>query len=300
VRDCYEAYVLYQFFSLLVSYIENSKRTKIDLDEYLMEKGEQSHPFPLCCLPNFKPGPRFFLVTKQCILQYVMVRPLMAIITVILEMFELYKEGSFSFDSGYLYITFINNFSVSLSMYFLVLFYLATREELAPHQPGAKLASIKAILLFSFWQAIIIGILSRTIPVCNITWVEKQQMATRLNDFLICMEMCALSIVHHFVFPYQTYQLNDQLYLSKEGVYNAIVRPVRNFTDVVNQQDLLSDIKHTYDPNKMKHAKRKEKNRENMKGFLSSDPNYEGDPELEIASIDDDGEDKDLDGFFPI
>jgi hypothetical protein len=45
-------------------------------------------------------------------------------------------------------------------MYFLVLFYLATQEELAPYKPIYKLASIKAILLFSFWQSVVIGALA--------------------------------------------------------------------------------------------------------------------------------------------
>lgn len=61
-------------------------------------------------------------------------------------------------------------------MYFLVLFYLATEEELAPYRPIAKLASIKAILLFSFWQSVFIGILAyfEVIPANVGGWTKNE------------------------------------------------------------------------------------------------------------------------------
>ena len=61
-------------------------------------------------------------------------------------------------------------------MYFLVLFYLATEEELAPYRPIAKLASIKAILLFSFWQSVLIGILAyfEVIPANVGGWTKNE------------------------------------------------------------------------------------------------------------------------------
>jgi hypothetical protein len=105
-RDCYEAYVLHQFFSLLVAYIETGKEPGYN-ETILETKPKQKHPFPCCCLPRFKPGkkaatfvptslgPLFMLITRQCILQYVVIRPLMAIIASILQHEELYFEGSF-------------------------------------------------------------------------------------------------------------------------------------------------------------------------------------------------------------
>lgn len=95
VRDCYEAYVLYQFFSLLVAYIENTTG-KVSIEEVLFDKDEQMHPCPLCCLPAFRPGPTFYLVTKQCILQYVIIKPFLALLTALLHYLDVYKEGILS------------------------------------------------------------------------------------------------------------------------------------------------------------------------------------------------------------
>ena len=41
----------------------------------------------------------------------------------------------------------------SFSLYFLVLFYKATEERLAPFNPFYKFVTVKAILFFSFWQS---------------------------------------------------------------------------------------------------------------------------------------------------
>lgn len=51
-RDCYEAYVLYQFFSLLMAYLGGMEA----LETLLSLKMPMSHPFPLCYLPKIKLG----------------------------------------------------------------------------------------------------------------------------------------------------------------------------------------------------------------------------------------------------
>jgi hypothetical protein len=86
--------VLYQFFSLLVAYIETSAGN-LNVEDVLLQKEEQEHPCPFCCLPKFKTGPMFYLITKQCILQYVIIKPLMALITAVLhsQSTDLYQEG---------------------------------------------------------------------------------------------------------------------------------------------------------------------------------------------------------------
>ena len=76
-----------------------------------------------------------------------------AFLCLILDHYGLYKEGSYDLHGGFVYLSFINNLSVSLSLYCLVLFYMATEERLAPYEPFYKFLSVKAILFFSFWQS---------------------------------------------------------------------------------------------------------------------------------------------------
>jgi len=52
---------------------------------------------------------------------------------------------------GWIYIAIIENTSICISMYFLVLFYHAVADELRPFRPIPKFLCIKAIILFAFW-----------------------------------------------------------------------------------------------------------------------------------------------------
>jgi hypothetical protein len=53
---------------------------------------------------------------------------------------------------GYLYVAIINNVSISLALYALVVFYFATKDLLRPYNPVLKFFTIKSIIFLSFWQ----------------------------------------------------------------------------------------------------------------------------------------------------
>ena len=93
----------------------------------------------------------FFRRVKQGVLQFVLIKPITAIVAILLNYYGIYNEGEWSFHYGYLYISTINNTSVSVSLYYLVLFYIATEERLKPFNPFHKFLSVKAILVMSFW-----------------------------------------------------------------------------------------------------------------------------------------------------
>lgn len=82
-----------------------------------------------------------------------LIKPITAILSCVFEHYGIYHDGHFEWYSGYMYLSAINNTSISLSLYCLVLFYMATEERLKPFSPFAKFLCIKAILFFSFWQA---------------------------------------------------------------------------------------------------------------------------------------------------
>lgn len=68
------------------------------------------------------------------------------------------RDGNFptlflcSVNGGYLYITIIYNFSVSLALYALFLFFFATSDLLRPYEPVLKFLTIKSVIFLSFWQ----------------------------------------------------------------------------------------------------------------------------------------------------
>ena len=131
IRDGFEGYVLFSFFSLLICYLEGDQEGSAG--DILETKEQKAHPFPFHCF-KFTPGAYFLLWVKRLVLQFAFVKPLCAIAAVCLEPFGLFGDGSFSVTRGYLYFTIITNVSVTVALYALVLFYIAAKEELEQHK----------------------------------------------------------------------------------------------------------------------------------------------------------------------
>mmetsp|Transcript_34357 Transcript_34357/g.73171 ORF Transcript_34357/g.73171 Transcript_34357/m.73171 type:complete len:533 (-) Transcript_34357:69-1667(-) len=223
VRDCYEAYVVYVFFSLCVAYLGISaaatdqgphaatvNQAKVLL--VMQEQGLLHHPPPFdrCLRPwNLASASQRFL--RKCrlnILQFVVVKPFCTFLAVLLTACGAYKEGSIDFGQGYVYVAFLDNLSVSLSLYYLVLFYKATRAPLAPHKPLAKFLCIKSVVFFTWWQGLFLSIF------CWLDLAPKEEgtscslWATSLQNILIQFEMLALAIVHVRVFHATEYKFS--------------------------------------------------------------------------------------------
>ena len=234
VRDCYEAFVLYQFFSLLVYYYDTTSRDTLDMDndaqtgDYLTRLPSRYHPFPCCCLPLIKPGPSFLRTVKQCILQYVFIKPLLAIVAIVLELFDLYGEGSLYYGKGYMWITFILNVSISISLYALLLFYDVIQKVIKEHKPLRKLLAIKVLIFFIFWQSLLIEFLH------YIRWISMN--GGILNNTLVCLEMFLLALANLSIFHYAEYrnQENPAEWFSLRLAWGAISKSIFNPSDIVD------------------------------------------------------------------
>jgi len=165
-------------------------------------------------------------------MQFVLLKPLTAILTVILIHLNLYHEGNFNLNQGYIYISFINNLSVSVSLYCLVLFYIGLEDHLMPFRPLSKFLSIKFVIFFSFWQSCFLMVLTKFDIFHHLT-------AKFLQDLLICLEMVFAAIAHSFAFSYRDFI-----------DYSKLDNPIlKNFGKVLNVKDLIDDAENTF----MKH-----------------------------------------------
>lgn len=52
-----------------------------------------------------------------------------------------YNDGALRKDSGYTYVSIVYNLSVSLSLYCLAMFWVATNDDLKPYRPMPKVRS---------------------------------------------------------------------------------------------------------------------------------------------------------------
>ena len=216
VRDCYESIVLYMFFALCYCYIGQIDRYNIDterINAVLVAKGSVDHLPPFGTFWNkidLTDNPSAFLrKCKKNILQFVVVKPLASSLAIYLHNRGMYVSGDFSINGGYLYICLCVNFSISLSLYWLVMFYVATREALEPYNPVPKFLCIKGVLFFSFWQSVVIVILNKMGFISKITNedVDSEQMCSVIQNSLICLEMTAAAVAHSYAFQPTPFEL---------------------------------------------------------------------------------------------
>ncbi|MBN3287194.1 T184C protein, partial [Polyodon spathula] len=155
-RECYEAYVIYNFMIFLQNYLSNQYPSLVLM---LEAKEQQRHLPPLCCCPSWPMGEVLLFRCKLGVLQYTVVRPFTTIIALICELCGVYDEGNFSSKNAWTYLVIFNNLSQLFAMYCLVLFYKALREELNPIHPVGKFLCVKMVVFVSFWQAVFIAFL---------------------------------------------------------------------------------------------------------------------------------------------
>uniref|UniRef100_H2ZW84 Transmembrane protein 184C n=1 Tax=Latimeria chalumnae TaxID=7897 RepID=H2ZW84_LATCH len=204
-RECYEAYVIYNFMIFLLNYLTYQYPNLVLI---LEAKDQQGHLPPLCCCPAWAMGEVLLFRCKLGVLQYTVVRPFTTIIALICELVGVYDEGNFSFKNAWTYLVIINNMSQLFAMYCLVLFYKVLREELNPIQPVGKFLCVKMVVFVSFWQAALIALLVKAGVISEKhtwDWKSVEAVATGLQDFIICVEMFFAAIAHHYSFTYKPY-----------------------------------------------------------------------------------------------
>lgn len=95
---------------------------------------------------------RFIRRCKQGCLQFVILKPILVVITFILYAKGKYTDGNFSVKQSYLYITIIYTVSYSMALYALAVFYAACRDLLRPYNPVPKFIMIKSVVFLTYWQ----------------------------------------------------------------------------------------------------------------------------------------------------
>ncbi|XP_074586992.1 protein LAZ1-like isoform X3 [Curcuma longa] len=201
LRDCYEAFAMYCFGRYLVACLGGEERTieflnrqggvtsKTTLLENAFEKGIIKHPFPMnYFLKPWRLSEWFYQNIKIGIVQYMIIKTFTAILAVVLEAFGVYCEGEFKWKCGYPYMAVVLNFSQSWALYCLVLFYTATKDELAHIKPLAKFLMFKSIVFLTWWQGVAIALLYSW-GLFKSPIAQSLQFKSSVQDFIICIEV---------------------------------------------------------------------------------------------------------------
>ncbi|GJN32392.1 hypothetical protein PR202_gb20899 [Eleusine coracana subsp. coracana] len=157
--------------------------------------------------------------------QFVVIRPVCSILMITLQLLGMYPSWvSWTF-------TIILNFSVSMALYALVLFYHLFAKELAPHKPLAKFLCIKGIVFFSFWQnsgfdslgaityflqGIALDVLtSAGIIQSHHFWLDVEHIQEAIQNVLVIIEMVVFSVIQQYAYHVAPYSGADRAKFEK-------------------------------------------------------------------------------------
>eukprot|EP00040_Diaphanoeca_grandis_P034049 m.209572 g.209572 ORF g.209572 m.209572 type:complete len:426 (+) comp33044_c0_seq1:228-1505(+) len=236
VRNVYEAFVIYVFVSLCFEYLGGEAALLGSLD------GRMNVPKWItctCCMQPFPYGLQFVRFIKQGCLQFCLVKPLMAVVTIIAVATDSYADGDFRPDRAYLYVSLIYNTSIGVALSALLLFYYATKDLLAPFRPVLKFFIVKAVIFFAFWQGFGLMIAQNIGVIQDEGGVEAGQIAMAYQNFIICFEMVLASVGLLYGFPHADYKIGSGSLAGKPGV--VVKGALSNLKHTINPNDIVND-----------------------------------------------------------
>ncbi|XP_037587168.1 transmembrane protein 184A isoform X2 [Cebus imitator] len=215
VRDCYEAFAIYSFLSLCFQYLGGESAI---MAEIRGKPIKSSCFYGTCCLRGMTYSIGFLRFCKQATLQFCLVKPVMAITTIILQAFGKYHDGDF-------------------------------KELLRPFEPVLKFLTIKAVIFLSFWQGLLLAILERCGVIPEVETVSGNRLgagtlAAGYQNFIICMEMLFASVALRYAFPCEVYAEKDNS-PAPPAPMQSISSGLR---ETVSPQDIVQDAIHNFSP----------------------------------------------------
>lgn len=150
--------MIYSFFMLLINYLDGERA----ILRLLYRRPRMAHLWPLnYILEPIDVGSRSTLLhLQQGVLQFVLLKPILAILILTMKFTDHYKEGYIAWSSWYLWLSLVYNTSVCIALYCLVMFYMQLSEDLKPYRPMPKFICVKSIIFATFWQGLLLAFLS--------------------------------------------------------------------------------------------------------------------------------------------
>ena len=251
VRDCYEAFVIYNFLSLCYEYLGGEGNILLEIRGRPIKS---SYFYCTCCLAGHSYNIGTLRFCKQGTLQFCFIKPIMSLIVIILQAYGLYQDGDWN-SPGYLPITVIYNFSITIALYALFLFYWGTKEMLRPYDPALKFICVKSVIFLSFWQGIVLAVLEQIGFIQSLlsddgsVYTEAGTVSAGYQNFLICIEMFFAAILMKFAFPITTYMTGGSGTGGSGSGRNVTMQSISStLRETMNPRDIMTDALHNFHP----------------------------------------------------
>ena len=230
VRESYEAWVLWQFFQLLLRYLEllgpRALNISVDVDHtnvwqdaegegYIMETVEKLFialpPQPLLWGRLWlQPSIRLLDCLRNCVLQYCALRALLPPIMIALFELGLYANRQPDAQGGYVWLTLLCTVSLGVVLLALLTLIKLTRPVIWPYAPTTKLLAIKLILFCVFWQSLTLSGAAYMGAVPSDLFAPDwplDQTTEVIQAALLSFELACLALYYHWIFASDEHQL---------------------------------------------------------------------------------------------
>ncbi|KAG3097731.1 hypothetical protein PI124_g15587 [Phytophthora idaei] len=222
IRDCYEAFVVYSFLALVLSFAGGESVCVLKMQS----EPDIRHPWPInrCFDPLGRDG-RLLRLCKRATIQFVFIKPIFAALSLLMLACGKYHTLAYQ-----LILAVVYNISYSLALYGLYIFYLATRHILQPFNPVLKFFAVKSVVFLTFWQNSLLDFIPGITNEQTFAW----------KDFILCVEMVLFAFVHLLAFNSSQFKKNlDRLPDSEV---------LNNMKEVLSLSDILADAYHNFMP----------------------------------------------------
>lgn len=238
----YESICLSAFMMLMVHMVRQNNIDNLeskDLQEIMKAKDKRKMPFPFGRIRFRASKPYFLYSIKWSVLQYVILRPLISIVGIICQAYNVLCPEEYSSHFAGIYLDVVDFISLSVALYGLVVFYVLCKDELKGRKPLAKFMGIKMIVFFTFYQAWLFGILQSHGVIKGTAYWTATNVAEGLSALCTCVEMLVFSLYMLWAYPYKEYT-------------NLAIQPIQRVTgcktfcqafwDTVNLADFAVEI----------------------------------------------------------
>ncbi|KAJ3323491.1 hypothetical protein HDV06_001768 [Boothiomyces sp. JEL0866] len=215
--------------------MEYAAENEEELKRKLMLRDDRQLPFPLVCF-SYNPGDRRFIgYCRAGVVQYIIVRVLFTLISLIAEWMGKFCADSNSYRYAHFYYQIFNATSVTIAMYALITFYVTVHHEITREGTLFQFLSVKAVIFVQFWLVLVIKGFVYFGYIQGNDVVNVNEYSMYLTSLIICVEMALATIVHYWAFKVTPFVVPGKQ-----------TDPVAGFLSTFNFSDIVKDAKEGY------------------------------------------------------
>jgi len=241
IKDFYEAYVIYQFLSFLISVMGKDRDEVVEM---LAKNSDHLEPPMRCCgwcrgkYPFGSPKILADDILLQCqvfAMQFVFFKPVTAIALFTCNKLGYGADASSFYLRPQLWLNIVQNISVFTAFSGLLKFYHLVQDDLEWCKPFPKFLTIKGVVFMTFWQGLVISFLARaTVETTKTADQDPDIWGKQVQNLLICLEMLLFSIAHFYCFPTEEW---------RDGYKDEAKEKKTKFGDGMALGDFMNDLK---------------------------------------------------------